>query len=279
MAVFLVTAAAFMCMGCVKLEKPKLPDSLKHQIPIPSRAFEELQQLLHAEQFEKAYARFTPEYRERYAPDIESFMERAEIDAAKIAEGRLAEPPMLCGNMAQGVFKYGEEYICIYFIFDPAVRNWLITSQEHYESLMKKGDQSSPEAALQSFLRLLLLNRALPAYRMLATEFTLKNGIISVQVFVPRARAILQVFRPDAPGKSWRVAHARRTNKWAAFIIEFSARPNRPMPLFFLKKLDKWYLAFEPVGDAAAAIPFLKECGKLYAEEQKKNEGKPETGE
>ena len=65
--------------------------------------------------------------------------------------------------------------------------------------------------------------------------------------------------RPARTGKSWQVLEQQYGTNWACLLIERPTNPGMPMPLCFVKKLDRWYITVWPVGDAEGAIPFLKD--------------------
>jgi len=231
--------------------------------------YEKLQQLLRAEEYEQAYAYFTPEYRNRYAPDLETFIRRAEADAGKIQSGSLVSAPRFAGNTARAIAEYGDEHVMVYFVYVLEDRRWLVTSEEHYRFLTEKGDRSTPQATLRSFLRMVIGGWPDRAYRMMASELGLTRPEFMRQI-VP---LFMYLFGPRKGNKGWYMEPGPRGESWAAYIVRYPGNPQASRPLCFVKKLDRWYIAVNPVGDAAAAGPFVLKFLKENAKRKKKNIG------
>jgi hypothetical protein len=261
--------------GCVSGPKLKIPKEFRGGAPAPADTFAKLRQFLISEEYGQAYALFTPEYRDRYAPDLDAFTRRAEADAAKIISGSLVTEPVLSGATARAVADYGGEHVRIYFVFDPGDRRWLVTSKEHYRFLTEDGDRSTPEATLQTFLRLISGGRPGNAYKILAAELGVTRQLFATRI-VPTFKYI---FSSPRGMQAWRLRAGPRHETWAVLIVEYPKNPAASRTICFVKKLDRWYIALDPVGDAAAAKPFIIAFRKAYAEKQKKNVGKKDARE
>ncbi|TET37762.1 MAG: hypothetical protein E3J72_05170 [Planctomycetota bacterium] len=262
-----------ICCGCITPPKQKIPRELKGGLPAPADTFYKLQQFLRAEEYGKAYALFTRQYRDEYAPDLEAFTGRAQADAAKIISGSLVTEPAFAGGAARAVAEYGDEHVRIYFVFDRGERTWLVTSKEHYRFLTEDGDRSTPKATLQTFLRLIATGRHGNAYKMLASELGVTRQLFATRI-VPTFKYI---FSSPRGKQVWRLRAGPSLETWAVLVVEYPDSPKAPRTICFVKKLDRWYIALEPVGDAAAAKSFILAFRKAHAEKQKKNVGQKDA--